>query len=59
MVRCWLEQIVNSVRVELSQAGIVIGGGGVCYQEHGLMLLEAMLKFGQVLVQVGLDGVKC
>lgn len=30
MVRCWLEQIVNSVRVELSQAGIVIGGGGVC-----------------------------
>lgn len=30
MVRCWLEQIVNSVRVELSQAGIVISGGRVC-----------------------------
>lgn len=52
MARCWLEQTVSSGCVELSQAGTVVGDGNrVCgpRNTNHLMLLEAMLGFGQLL----------
>lgn len=49
-------------RVELSEVGTLKGGGGGTRVIRGmwLMLLEAMLSFGQVLQDKGLDGpIKC
>lgn len=59
MARCFLEQTVNSSGcAALSQADIVKGSRDeVCNPRKvgDLMLLEAMLKFGQVSVQRGFE----
>lgn len=59
MARCCLEQTVNSSGcVALSQADTVKGSRDkVCNPRKvgDLMLLEAMLKFGQVSVQRGFE----
>lgn len=61
--RIWLRGTVNSLdRVELSEVGTLKGGGGGTRVVQGmwLLLLEAILSFGQVLQDKGLDGpIKC